>query len=57
MAVMKCHPPSPVGRKIRNTIKKLGGIMPEDLPPETPIKKLMNKKTKGIKSNIKQLPE
>ncbi|MEK6876585.1 MAG: hypothetical protein AABX63_04180 [Nanoarchaeota archaeon] len=54
---MKCHPPSPVGREIRNTIKKLGGIMPEDLPPETPIKKLMNKKTKGIKSNIKQLPE
>ena len=46
-----------VGQEIRSTIKKLGGIMPEDLSPETSIKKLMNKKTKEIKSNIKQLPE
>lgn len=34
-----------VGEKVRNTIKELGGTMPEDLPtPETSVKALENKK-------------
>ena len=37
-----------VGKAVRNTIKKLGGIMPEDLPPETPIKKLVSKRKKKL---------
>jgi len=32
-----------VGEEVRKTISKLGGVMPEDLPPEEPIKKLMSK--------------
>ncbi len=32
-----------VGREVRNVIKKLGGTMPEDLPPEESIKKLTSK--------------
>lgn len=35
-----------VGKEVRNTIKKLGGIMPENLPTEPPIKELINKKKK-----------
>lgn len=33
-----------VGRKVRQTIKELGGSMPEDLPTPTSIKKLENRK-------------
>ena len=37
-----------VGKKVRKTIKELGGTMPENLPtPETSIK-MLEKKTKGI---------
>jgi DNA-damage-inducible protein D len=32
-----------VGQEVRNVIKKLGGTMPENLPPEEPIKKLTSK--------------
>lgn len=32
-----------VGQEIRQTIKKLGGTMPEELPPEPPIKRLKGK--------------
>jgi len=38
-----------VGRVVRNTIESLGGLMPEDLPPETSIKKLERKRRKEIK--------
>lgn len=37
-----------VGKEIRTTIKKLGGTMPEDLPSEESIKKLIRKKPKEI---------
>ena len=38
-----------VGKKIRNTIKKLGGTMPENLPnPEKSLKELEKKKRKTI---------
>ena len=36
-----------VGKKVRQTIKELGGIMPENLPTETSIKKI-GKKNKNI---------
>lgn len=32
-----------VGKEVRNTIKKLNGIMPEQLPPEPPIRELISK--------------
>ncbi|MFH1374317.1 MAG: DNA damage-inducible protein D [bacterium] len=37
-----------VGRTVRETISKLGGTMPEDLPPEPSIKKLEAKQKKEI---------
>ena len=37
-----------VGRKVRSTIKELGGTMPEHLPVATSIKKLGNKKRKTL---------
>jgi DNA-damage-inducible protein D len=37
-----------VGREIRETIKKLGGTMPEDLPPEESIKKITRKLQRQI---------
>ncbi len=37
-----------VGREVRATIKKLGGTMPENLPPEESIKKIGRKKPKEI---------
>ena len=42
-----------VGRKVRQTIKELGGTMPEDLPtPEKSIKQLEKEQQKlGIKSD------
>jgi DNA-damage-inducible protein D len=47
-----------VGRAVRDTIKELGGIMPEDLPTESPIKKLISEKKKQLKSKTpKHLPE
>lgn len=43
-----------VGREVRNVIKKLGGKMPEDLPPEESIKKLTSKrKPKMLEEKIK----
>ncbi len=38
-----------VGEKVRQTIKELGGTMPEDLPNEESIKKDEASKQKGIK--------
>ena len=40
-----------VGQKVRQTIKELGGTMPEDLPTEHSIKKIESKKNKGLKDN------
>jgi DNA-damage-inducible protein D len=41
-----------VGSEVRATIKKLGGTMPENLPPEAPIRKLKasGKKPKSLKN-------
>lgn len=33
-----------VGAEVRNSIRRIGGTMPEDLPPEPSIKKLANRK-------------
>jgi DNA-damage-inducible protein D len=39
-----------VGRKVRQTIKELGGTMPEDLPtPEESIQQLQQKEQKQLK--------
>ena len=40
-----------VGAKVRQTIKELGGTMPENLPPSESIKRLEMKKRKQIKAN------
>jgi len=37
-----------VGKKVRQTIKELGGTMPEDLPTEDSIKKIEGRKKKSI---------
>jgi DNA-damage-inducible protein D len=37
-----------VGQKVRQTIKELGGTMPEDLPKEESIKKIENDKKKAL---------
>jgi len=39
-----------VGKKVRQTIKELGGTMPEDLPTEDSIKKIERNKNKGMDS-------
>lgn len=38
-----------VGKKVRETIKDIGGTMPEDLPPQKNIKKLKERQVKLIK--------
>ncbi|HVT81356.1 MAG TPA: DNA damage-inducible protein D [Phycisphaerae bacterium] len=40
-----------VGKKVRQTIKELGGTMPEDLPPAESIKKLESKRRKSLPPN------
>ena len=40
-----------VGKKVRQTIKELGGTMPEDLPVADSIKSLENKEKKKLKGN------
>jgi len=44
-----------VGREVRNVIKKIGGTMPENLPPEEPIKKLTSQKRKELKAETKKI--
>jgi len=39
-----------VGKKVRQTIKELGGTMPENLPSAENIKKLASKNRKQIKN-------
>lgn len=45
-----------VGAKVRQTIKELGGTMPEQLPPAESIKKLESKQRKSLKVSPKKLP-
>lgn len=40
-----------VGSEVRSTIKRMGGTMPEDLPPEIPIKKLKKAVTKRVEAD------
>ena len=40
-----------VGAKVRQTIKELGGTMPEELPAEDSIKKLERKVNKELREN------
>jgi DNA-damage-inducible protein D len=42
-----------VGKKVRQTIKELGGTMPEDLPTEESIKKIDVANQKGIDPSLK----
>ncbi|MDQ3110814.1 MAG: DNA damage-inducible protein D [Bacteroidota bacterium] len=42
-----------VGKKVRQTIKELGGAMPENLPSEESIKKIEAKKLKALNPDIK----
>ncbi|MDP2656166.1 MAG: DNA damage-inducible protein D [bacterium] len=44
-----------VGGKVRQTIKDIGGILPENLPPERHIKELKKEKKKLEKENNKKL--
>jgi DNA-damage-inducible protein D len=44
-----------VGKKVRQTIKELGGTMPENLPVEDSIKKIESKEKKQIKGNNKSI--
>ncbi len=46
-----------VGRRVRQAIKDIGGTMPEHLPAEPSIKKLVTKKTKALKSSVEQSNE
>ena len=42
-----------VGKKVRKTIKELGGTMPEELPTEESIKKIESNKKKALKRSNK----
>jgi len=44
-----------VGGKVRQTIKDIGGIMPEDLPVEKHIKEIKKEVKKLETSEIKEL--
>lgn len=50
--IQACETHKRVGAEVRKTIKKLGGTMPEDLPPEPSLKKLVAKKIKSAKANF-----
>ena len=45
-----CDTHNRVGRKVRATIRELGGTLPERLPPEPSIKKLKAKRAKRLKA-------
>ena len=43
-----------VGQEVRNTIKRLGGVMPEELPtPKKSLKEIAKEKSKQEKIGIK----
>ena len=53
-----CETHYQVGKKVRQTIKELGGTMPEDLPtPKKSIKQIENEQKKKLNSATKQLEE
>lgn len=43
-----------VGRKVRQTIRELGGTMPENLPVAESIKKVESREKKRLKAELKQ---
>ena len=45
-----------VGAKVRQTIRELGGTMPEDLPTAESIKSVENKQKKLIEKETKEIP-
>lgn len=45
-----------VGREVRNTIRRIGGMMPEDLMPEPSIKKIESQQKKSLKGKNKLEP-
>lgn len=53
-----CETHYQVGKKVRQTIKELGGTMPEDLPtPKKSIKQIENEQKKKLNGATKQLEE
>lgn len=52
--IQACETHKRVGAEVRNTIKKLGGIMPEDLPTKPSLKKLVAKRTREQKRIAKK---
>lgn len=46
-----------VGKKVRQTIRELGGTMPENLPVAEDIKKVASREKKRLKEEQKQLPQ
>lgn len=46
-----------VGRKVRQTIDEIGGVMPEKLPPAEDIKKVSRRLNKALKNTSKRLSE
>jgi DNA-damage-inducible protein D len=44
-----------VGRKVRQTIEDIGGVMPERLPPAEDVKKVSRRLNKAIKNTTKRL--
>ena len=45
-----------VGRKVRQTIRELGGVMPEKLPKAESIKKVASREKQRLKAEQKKLP-
>jgi len=48
---------SEVGKKVRQTIRELGGTMPENLPVAEDIKKVASREKKRLKEEVKQLKQ
>jgi DNA-damage-inducible protein D len=46
-----------IGRKVRQTIEEIGGIMPESLAPAEDIKKVSRRLNKAIKNTAKRLTD
>jgi DNA-damage-inducible protein D len=46
-----------VGRKVRQTIRELGGTMPENLPVAESIKKVESREQKRLKAELKAMPK
>ena len=46
-----------VGRKVRQTIRELGGTMPENLPCAESIRKVESREKKRLKTEMKRLPQ